>query len=74
MTGITDWSEDEQREIKDLIIEYGSIFALKDLDLGKTDKVKHSIKLTDYTPFKERYRRIPPHQYEEVKQHLKRDA
>ena len=71
MTGITDWSEDEQREIKDLIIEYGSIFALKDLDLGKTDKVKHSIKLTDYTPFKERYRCIPPHQYEEVKQHLK---
>ena len=71
LTGITDWSEDEQREIKDLIIEYGSIFALKDLDLGKTDKVKHSIKLTDYTPFKERYRHIPPHQYEEVKQHLK---
>ena len=31
LTGITDWSEDEQREIKDLIIEYGSIFALKDL-------------------------------------------
>ena len=71
LTGITDWSEDEQKEVKDLIIEYGSIFALKDLDLGKTDKVKHSIKLTDYTPFKERYRCIPPHQYEEVKQHLK---
>ena len=71
LTGITDWSEDEQKEVKDLIIEYGSIFALKDLDLGRTDKVKHSIKLTDYTPFKERYRCIPPHQYEEVKQHLK---
>ena len=46
-------------------------YALKDLDLGRTDKVKHSIKLTNYTPFKERYRHIPPHQYEEVKQHLK---
>ena len=33
--------------------------------------MKHSIKLDDYTPFKERYRHIPPHQYEEVKQHLK---
>ena len=32
---------------------------------------KHEIKLNDYTPFKERYRRIPPHQYEEVKKHLK---
>ena len=56
LTGIKDWSPDEQREIKDLIIEYGSLSALKDLDLGKTDKVKHSIKLTDYTPFKERYK------------------
>ena len=40
LTGIKDWSPDEQREVKDLIIEYGSLFALKDLDLGKTDKVK----------------------------------
>ena len=71
LTGIIDWSEDGQKEVKDIIIEYGSIFALKDLDLGRTDKVKHSIKLTDYTPFKERYRCIPPHQYKEVKQHLK---
>ena len=71
LEGIKSWSPEEQREVKNLIIEYGSLFALKDLDLGKTDKVKHSIKLIDNTPFKERYRRIPPHQYEEVKQHLK---
>ena len=32
--------------------------------------MKHTIKLTDYTPFKERYCRIPPHQFEEVKKHL----
>ena len=71
LEGIKSWSPEEQKEMKDLIIEYGSLFALKDLDLGKTDKVKHSINLIDNTPFKERYRRIPPHQYEEVKQHLK---
>ena len=71
LTVIKDWSLDEQREVNDLIIEYGSLFALKDLGLGKTDKVKHSIKLIDYTPFKERYRCIPSHHYEEVKQHLK---
>ena len=68
---IKSWSPEEWKEVKDLIIEYGPLFALKDLDLGKTDKVKHSIKLTDNTPFKEMYRRIPPHQYEDVKQHLK---
>ena len=57
--------------MKDLIIEYGPLLALKDLDLSKTDKAKHNIKLTDNTTFKEMYRRIPPHQYEEVKQPLK---
>ena len=28
-------------------------------------------KITDPQPFKEHYRRIPPHLYEEVKQHLR---
>ena len=39
--------------------------------MGKTSVVKHKIRLDDYTPFKERHRRIPPHLYEEVKKHLK---
>ena len=34
-------------------------------------KVKYKIRLNDYTPFKERYWRIPPHMYEEVRKHLK---
>ena len=51
-SGIKDWKPEEQNEAKDLIVEYGSLFALKDIDLGKTDKVKHTIKLDDYTPFK----------------------
>ena len=46
------------------------LFALDSWDLGCTSVVKHTIKLTDYTPFKEKYRCIPPHQYEEVKKHL----
>ena len=70
-SGIKDWKPEEQKEAKNLILEYGSLFALKDMDLGRIYKVKHSINLDDYTPFKERYRHIPPHQYEEVKQHLK---
>ena len=32
--------------------------------------VQHDIKLSDKTPFKERYQRIPPHQYEEVRKYL----
>ena len=44
---------------------------MNSLDLGRTDLVKHHIELKDYTPIKDRYRRIPPHQYEEVRKHLK---
>ena len=46
------------------------MFAVDDLELGKTDLVKHEIKLDNYVPFKEWYLRIPPHQYEEVRKHL----
>ena len=70
MSGIEHWSSENQQEAHDIAIEYGFMFALNDLDLGKTSIVKHEIKLSDYTPFKERYCKIPPHQYEEVKKHL----
>ena len=43
-SGIKDWEPEQQKEAKDLILEYGSLFALKDMDLGRTDRVKHSIK------------------------------
>ena len=37
---------------------------------GKFNILKHNIKITGPQPFNERYRRIPPHLYEEVKVHL----
>ena len=49
---------------------YNMIFCKNDLDLGKTDKVKYRIKVTDPVPFKERYRGIPPSLYEAVRKHL----
>ena len=54
-----------------LIWEYSFFFAMDSMDLGKTDLIKHHIKLTDYTPIKVQYHRIPPHQYDEVCKHLK---
>ena len=38
-----------------------------DLDLGKTALIKHKIQLTDQTSFKEHYRCIPPHMYDDVR-------
>ena len=43
---------------------------MHDMDLDKTSLVKHSIILTDCTPFKECYRHIPPGMYQEMYNHL----
>ena len=48
------------------MVESADVFSKKDLDLGKCNILKHNIKITDPQPFKERYRRIPPH----LKNHL----
>ena len=64
--GTSTWTPEQQQKAKDVIKEYSFLFAMGTLDLGKTNLVKHKIELTDYTPIKDRYRRIPPHQYEEV--------
>ena len=69
LAGIGDWDPMMQQEARDLICEYADIFSQNDLDLGKTSIVKHSIKVTNPTPFKEHYRCIPPGMYDEVKAH-----
>ena len=46
------------------------VFSRNDMDMGRTNLVKHHIKLTDPVPFKESYRRIPPQMYDEVKAHI----
>ena len=70
LSGSDSWSEEEKNSVRNLIEKFHHIFAVEDLELGKTNIVKHEIHLDNYVPFKERYRRIPPHQYEEVKKHL----
>ena len=70
LQSIESWNEQQQQSARALIREYQHLFALTLNELGKTSLVQHDIKLDDETPFKERYQRIPPHQYEEVKKHL----
>ena len=45
-------------------------FLSASVDLGRTDLVKHHIRLRDNTTFKERHRRIPPTMVEDIRQHL----
>ena len=59
---IESWAEQQQQSVRKLLKEYQNLFALNLKKLGKTSLVQHDIKLSDKTPFKEQYRRIPPHQ------------
>ena len=70
LTDIESWTEQQQCLVKKLLEEYQYLFALNLKEFGRTSLVQHEIKLSNDRPFKERYRRIPPHQYEEVQKHL----
>ena len=71
LSGLEDWPEHLQIEAKEMLKRNEKTFSKNGLDMGRTNLVKHHIKLTDPIPFKEAYRRIPPQMYEEVKAHIK---
>ena len=71
LDGMTGWDPKWQVKAVEIMRNYQDIFALESMELGKTDLVKHVIRVDNPVPFKERYRRIPPHQFEEVRKHLK---
>ena len=67
---ISTWSVEQQQAARKLLCDYSETFSKNYLELGKCNILKNNIQLTDQQLFKERYRRIPPHLFEEVKQHL----
>ena len=70
LKGIEEWSETEQAEVHELMTKFQHLFALSDLELGCTLLVKHRINVNNPVPFKERYRRMPPQEFDEVRNHL----
>ena len=70
LKGIEEWLEIEQAEVHELMTEFQHLFALSDLELGCTLLVKHRINVNNPVPFKERYQRIPPQEFDEVRNHL----
>ena len=70
LSGLENWPEKLQHEAKEMLKRNAKVFSKDDMDMGRTNLVKHHIKLTDPVPFKEAYRRIPPQMYDEVKTHL----
>ena len=70
LSGLENWPEQLQIEAKEMLKRNAKVFSKTDMDMGRTNLVKHHIKLTDPVPFKETYRRIPPQMYDEVKAHV----
>jgi len=63
-------SEEWRNRIAEKLNSIPEVFALNDLDYGHTMAVKHRIRLSDPTPFKQRVRPIHPSDYEAVILHL----
>lgn len=63
-------TETQRKKIEDLFKRYSDIFIQHDLDMGYTSTVTHKIDTVDDKPVCQPYRRIPPSQYQEVKEHI----
>ena len=47
LSGMDDWSHTQKDSMRNVFEDYHHLFALEDLELGRTDLVKHVIKLDD---------------------------
>ena len=60
-----------KRRITQQLNNMADVFAHHDQDFGRTDQVRHHIKLSDESPFKLRARPIHPQDIEAVRRHIK---
>lgn len=67
---LTSLQEQDQVKVRALLTNYSSVFSAHEGDLGCTQLISHEIPLMEETPVRQRYRRIPPSQYETVKAHI----
>ena len=72
LSGLDQWAPKMADKARQLLAEYHDTFLLDPAELGCTHSTKHAIKVTDDTPFKERFRHIPPPLVDEVRDHLRR--
>ena len=72
LLGLEAWPQEQAEQARSLLKEYHDIL-LEKRNMGHTNATKHKIVLKDpdTPPFKEHFRRIPPPQLDEVREHLK---
>ncbi|CAL9687717.1 unnamed protein product [Knipowitschia caucasica] len=62
--------DQDAERVRGLLRDYESVFATHETDLGCTNLLSQDIPLVDEVPIRQRYRRIPPSEYEAVKAHI----
>ena len=67
-----DCTKNQRDQLQALLTKHHEVFAADEDDLGFTDTVKHRIICTDDKPVTQPFRRIPPPQYQEVKEHIQK--
>ena len=68
----TGMSDDQQHQLHQLISSHASTFSKDEDDIGFCDKIPHTITTTDDFPVRTPHRRIPPHQWAEVRDYLQK--
>ena len=66
------WSPQTALKAKRLLMEFHHVFSLEPNEMGCINAAEHTIELLtgEDEPFKEGFRRIAPHEVEEVRQHI----
>ena len=60
----------QSEKARGFLLKYASLFAEHNLDLGRTDVVKHQINKGDSRPIKQQPKRIPAHLTEQVSKNI----
>ena len=60
LSSLDQWAPEMADKAHQLLAKYHDVFSLDPAELGCTHSTEHTIKVTDDTPFKERFRHIPP--------------
>ncbi|MCG8049521.1 MAG: reverse transcriptase family protein [Candidatus Thiodiazotropha endolucinida] len=68
--GNIEMSDEEKGRVANVFHKYKDSFCVSDDDLGYTETIKHQIHLVHDNPIKVPHRRVPPHQMEEVRDHI----
>ena len=67
---LTNVPDAERAKVRSLLTKYQSVFSTGEGDLGCTNRLEHEIPLLDEVPVRQRFRRVPPSDYDSVKAHI----